>query len=66
MSASAMTQNEMPALLRLNRTFTTQIEALASLRRGGRQKMTVKHVHVYPGGQAIVGDVTHTPRRLPQ
>ena len=49
------------ALHRLTRTFTTQIDALAKLRRGGEQKVTVEHVHVYPGGQAIVGNVTHSP-----
>jgi hypothetical protein len=32
----------------------------AKLRRGGEQKVTVEHVHVYPGGQAIVGSVTHS------
>ena len=32
------------------------------MRRGGRQKVVVEHVHVYPGGQAIVGDVTHVGR----
>jgi hypothetical protein len=32
------------------------------MRRGGRQKVIVEHVHVYPGGQAIVGNVTHTGR----
>ena len=48
-------------LSRLTRTFTTQIEALAKLRRGGAQKVTVEHVHVYPGGQAIVGNVNHNP-----
>jgi len=49
------------ALHRLTRTFTTQIDALAKLRRGGEQKVTVEHVHVYPGAQAIVGNVTHSP-----
>jgi hypothetical protein len=49
------------ALHRLTRTFTSQIDALAKLRRGGEQKVTVEHVHVYPGGQAIVGNVTHSP-----
>jgi hypothetical protein len=44
-------------LARLQRTFTTQVETLANLRRGGRQKMTVEHVHVHSGGQAIVGNV---------
>lgn len=44
---------------KLLRTFTAQTEALAKLRRGGSQKVTVEHIHVYPGGQAIVGQV-HT------
>ena len=48
------------ALTRLSRTFTIQLEALARLRRGGEQKVRVEHVHVYPGGQAIVGNVSHT------
>jgi len=49
------------AVHRLTRTFTTQIDALAKLRRGGEQKVTVEHVHVYPGAQAIVGNVAHSP-----
>lgn len=49
------------ALHRLTKTFTSQIDALAKLRRGGEQKVTVEHVHVYPGGQAIVGNVTNSP-----
>ena len=40
------------------RTFTTQMEALKKYRSGGQQKMTVEHVHVNEGGQAIVGNVT--------
>jgi hypothetical protein len=40
------------------RTFTAQIEALTKLRRRGEQTVRVEHVHVYPGGQAIVGTVT--------
>lgn len=43
---------------KLLRTYTAQIEALAKVRRGGEQNVTVKHVHVYEGGQAIVGNVT--------
>ena len=39
------------------RTFTAQIEALKKYRTGGQQKMTVEHVHVNEGGQAIVGTV---------
>lgn len=36
---------------KLTRTFTTQMEALAKLRRGGEQ--VVKHVYVSDGGQAV-------------
>ena len=46
--------------VKLARTFTAQIEALAKLRRGGEQTVRVEHVHVHAGGQAVVGSVTHT------
>ena len=39
------------------RTFTAQVEALRRHRGGGEQKMTVEHVHVNQGGQAIVGSI---------
>ena len=39
------------------RTFTAQMEALKRYRTGGQQKVTVEHVHVNEGGQAIVGNV---------
>jgi hypothetical protein len=39
------------------RTFAAQAETLAKLRRGGEQRVVVEHVHVYSGGQAIVGAV---------
>jgi len=39
------------------RTFTAQMEALKRYRTGGQQKVTVEHVHVNEGGQAIVGTV---------
>lgn len=41
----------------LMRTFTQQLEALNKHRGKGQQKMTVEHVHVHDGGQAIVGNV---------
>ena len=41
------------------RTYTMQVEALARKRRKGEQKISVKHVHVYAGGQAVVGNVSH-------
>jgi hypothetical protein len=44
---------------RLMRVFNEQLQAFASLRgKTSAQKVTVEHVHVYPGGQAIVGNVT--------
>jgi hypothetical protein len=44
--------------VKLLRTFTAQIEALQRHRGKGEQKVTVEHVHVHAGGQAIVGAVT--------
>jgi hypothetical protein len=41
------------------RTYTMQVDALTRKRRKGQQNITVKHVHVYAGGQAIVGAVSH-------
>jgi len=51
------------AVARLTKAFASQIDALAKLRRGGEQRVVVEHVHVYPGGQAIVGTVNHTGGR---
>jgi hypothetical protein len=45
--------------VKLLRTYTAQVEALAKLRRGGEQTVRVEHVHVHSGGQAIVGNVAH-------
>ena len=44
---------------KLLRTFTAQTEALAKVKRGGEQTVRVEHVHVYQGGQAIVGAVSN-------
>src|SRR2546423_8051965 len=43
--------------VKLLRTYTMQIEALQRYRGKGQQKVTVEHVHVHSGGQAIVGAV---------
>lgn len=45
------------AFNKLARTFTAQMEALRKHRNGGRQTVTVQHVNVSDGGQAIVGNV---------
>ena len=45
------------AYAKLARTFTTQVEMLRKHRNGGQQVVTVQHVNVEKGGQAIVGSV---------
>jgi hypothetical protein len=54
---------------KLARTYVAQMEALKRYRTGGEQKVTVQHVSVTDGGQAIVGDVVQAPppgnRQLP-
>jgi hypothetical protein len=46
------------------RTYTMQCDALTRKRRKvSEQRVTVKHVHVHPGGQAIVGNVNHSGGR---
>jgi hypothetical protein len=53
---------------KLSRTYATLIEALNRHRGKGQQKVTVEHVHVHAGGQAVVGIVEprawgHVPGR---
>jgi hypothetical protein len=43
---------------KLARANAAQVEALAKYRNKGQQKIVIEHVHVYQGGQAIVGSVT--------
>jgi hypothetical protein len=47
---------------KLARTFTTQLETLSKLRRGGEQ--VVKYVHVHEGGQAVVAGTIHQGGRV--
>jgi hypothetical protein len=42
---------------KLSRTYTTLLEALNRHRGKGTQRVTVEHVHVHAGGQAVVGTV---------
>jgi hypothetical protein len=51
------------AINKFARTFTSQMEALKRYRTGGEQKVTVQHVSVGEGGQAIVGNVTQNSRQ---
>jgi hypothetical protein len=42
---------------KLSRTYATLLDALNRHRGKGQQKVTVEHVHVHAGGQAVVGVV---------
>jgi hypothetical protein len=42
---------------KLSRTYAVLLDALSRHRGKGAQKVTVEHVHVHKGGQAIVGNV---------
>jgi hypothetical protein len=54
------------AINKFARTFVSQMEALKRYRTGGEQKVTVQHVSVSEGGQAIVGNVTqNSPQPAP-
>ena len=46
--------------VKLLRTFAAQTEALQRYRGKGQQRVTVEHVHVHTGGQAIVGAVSQS------
>jgi hypothetical protein len=45
---------------KLSRTYATLLDALSRHRGKGQQKVTVEHVHVHAGGQAVVG-LVETP-----
>jgi len=51
------------AFNKLTRTFAMQMEALKRYRSGAEQKVTLQHVSVAEGGQAIIGNITHAPRK---
>ena len=42
---------------KLSRTYAVLLDALNRYRGKGQQKVTVEHVHVHAGGQAVVGTV---------
>jgi hypothetical protein len=50
------------AFNKLARTFISQMEVLKRYRTSGEQTVTVQHVNVTDGGQAIVGNVTQGTR----
>ena len=57
LKGSGMRDNDGNIATKFLRTFAAQIEALRRYRGKGQQKMTIEHVHIHKGGQAIVGSV---------
>ena len=59
---SSLSVDVMNAILnsanKLARSYAVQMEALNRYRGKGQRKMTVEHVHINSGGQAIIGNVT--------
>jgi hypothetical protein len=47
------------SLSKLTRTYAMLMDTLKRYRTGGEQKVTVQHVSVNEGGQAIVANMTH-------
>lgn len=57
--SSEATDADLNRANRLMRLYCEQLDAMAKLKgKTGQQKVTVEHVHVHQGGQAIVGAVT--------
>jgi len=49
--------------VKLMRLYSQLLETLDKHRNKGKQKMTVEHVHINKGGQAIIGDIHHKRRK---
>jgi len=63
-SPSALSADRDLALNQANkasRTVATLTEALNKHRGKGQQKVTVEHVHVHQGAQAVIGNVETAP-----
>jgi hypothetical protein len=54
------------AFNKLARTFAAQVEALKRYRSKGEQKITIQHVNVADGGQAVIGTVNSPGGGPPQ
>lgn len=46
---------------KLSNAFIQQAQLLRKIQGKGQQKVTVEHVNVHEGGQAIVGNITNNP-----
>jgi hypothetical protein len=50
------------AFNKLARTFAAQVSALKQYRSGGEQRVTVQHVNVSDGGNAVIGNINSPGR----
>jgi len=48
--------------IKLSRAYANSVDSLRKYQQKGQHKMTVEHVHVHEGGQAIVGNVTNVTK----
>lgn len=55
-------ERHMNRAIKLLNGFNAKLDALQKYRGKGQQKMTVEHVHVNEGGQAIIGNVGPSPQ----
>ena len=55
---SQVRQAHLNQSVKLCRTFSAQIDSLNRHRGRGQQKISVEHVHVHNGGQAVVGNIS--------
>lgn len=61
--SGAQQDSALQAITKLARIFAGHMETLKRYRTSGEQKVTVQHVQVSDGGQAIVGDVHQHPSK---
>ncbi|MEQ1560693.1 MAG: hypothetical protein ABL933_17370 [Methyloglobulus sp.] len=54
------------SLAKLNRTFTAQVEAIKRYRSTNEQKITVQHINVNEGGQAVIGTIERGSTQKPE
>ncbi|MEQ1560410.1 MAG: hypothetical protein ABL933_15925 [Methyloglobulus sp.] len=54
------------SLAKLNRTFTAQVEAIKRYRSTNEQKITVQHINVNEGGQAVIGTIERGGTQKPE
>lgn len=63
--ADVRLQRVVNSATKLMTTFQQGMVSIQRMRTGGKQSMTVEHVHVHEGGQAVVGNLNQSQGGLP-